>query len=473
MPSVHVRITDATTNQPLAVRLRVTDGAGRDCVPFGRPAVFRTGPGEDIGGQVQIDGQNWYYVDGGAEMVIPPGAVRIEARRGFEYLPLDTTTELKPGQLAVRVQIKRWTDERERGWYSGDVAAFEIDPFAALLEGAAEDLAVVNVLARELDAGPATRVPNLTAFSGATTALARPGHLVAVGTLNAHPHLGALALLGCHRPVFPLRSGVLNGWLDWSLIDWCEQTHRRKDGLALWLMEEPSLPDGEAVVAALLGKLDAVAIRTVSDLGIWYALLDCGVRLPLVGGSHKASNTAALGSGYRTYANVPPAAPFDYLAWLQSVRAGRTFITQGPLVSLAVAGLAHGGGIDITGGALLLVEAESRWPGVPHALEVVHNGEVVARSHGATVRLSENVVVRQRGWLAARCQVGPALVAHTTPVYFESKDPPPALPTGTRDFLRERMSATRQWATTVHGEERFRAPLLANLDAAERRLTAT
>src|SRR5262249_51793030 len=163
---VHVRITDAATHQPLPVRLRVTDAAGRDCVPFGRPAVFRTGPGEDVGGQVRIDGQNWYYVDGGAEMVIPPGRVRIEARHGFEYRPLDHETEVKPGQLAVRVQIERWTDERERGWYSGDGGSYRLDPFASLLEGAAEDLNVVNILAFEESVEEAVRYPNLPAFSG-------------------------------------------------------------------------------------------------------------------------------------------------------------------------------------------------------------------------------------------------------------------------------------------------------------------
>src|SRR5207244_9062042 len=101
------------------------------------------------------------------------------------------------GQISLRLAIERWTDLRTQGWYSGDTQVFCIDPFAALLEGAAEDLAVVNVLAHER--GSVVRdqywVPNILAFSGQSAALERPGHLVVVNTLNTHWFLDVVRLL--------------------------------------------------------------------------------------------------------------------------------------------------------------------------------------------------------------------------------------------------------------------------------------
>jgi hypothetical protein len=483
MPAVHVRITDAATNQPLPVRLRVTDAAGRDCVPFGRPAVFRTGPGEDVGGQVRIDGQNWYYVDGGAEMVIPPGRVRIEAWHGFEYRPLVHETEVKAGQLAVRVQMERWTDERERGWYSGDTSVFEIDPFSALLEGAAEDVNVVNILARELNVGGAVRIPNLTAFSGATAAQARPWHLVAVGTQNSHPELGSLALLGCHRPVFPLRCGVPDGQIDWSLIDWCEQAHRKKDGVAIWADVERALEFGEPLAAAILGKIDAIEIRPEhpSDtLMLNDFFLMVGIGLTLVGGSGKSSN-AELAGRMRTYARLLPEQSFDYPAWLAAVRAGRTYVTEGPLLNLTVSGADERGVVRVPEGGTVNISAEARSVLPFEYLELVSEGQVVEKVEPVGDPLHASITTEHAvGWdhlITVHCRQGMRIVAQTSPIRVEVGRPGHrrlAHSAGARQ-VRAALDHTRRWATEHPGphDERFRQQLLANLDAAERRLTAT
>src|SRR5439155_20307470 len=128
----------------------------------------------------------------------------------------------------------------------------------ALLAGAAEGLSVVNVLARERPGqGGTPAVPNLLAFSGTRPALEGPECLVAVNTLNAHPFLGTVALLNCHRVVYPLRFGGPAGLDDWSVADWCDQCHR-KPGRVVW-PDLPRLtdddPQGEALAALVLRKL--------------------------------------------------------------------------------------------------------------------------------------------------------------------------------------------------------------------------
>ena len=94
------------------------------------------------------------YIDGACEVRLPPGPVTVEAFKGPEYLPLSRTITLGPGQIALRVAMERWTDLRAEGWYSGDTGCVSLSPHAALLEGAAEDLAVVNLLADERPPAP-------------------------------------------------------------------------------------------------------------------------------------------------------------------------------------------------------------------------------------------------------------------------------------------------------------------------------
>jgi len=459
MLPVHVRVVDADTMKPIAVRLRVTDAAGRSCVPFGRPATFRTGPGEDVGGQVRLGCEDWYYVDGGAEVPIPPGPVRVQAWHGLEYLPLEEAVEVKPGQLAVRLGMRRWTDERAKGWYGGDVCAFDIDPFSALLEGAAEDVTFVGLLARQEDG----RITNMAAFSGAAPALERPGHLVAVGTHNTHPILGALCLLGCHRPVFPLG---FDG-LAWSLLDWCAQAHRKGDGTVLG----DGGPAGELLVAGLLGKLDGVRDSAVAG-----ALWSVGVRVALVGGSGKGDNRTPLGAT-RTYAQLAHGEPLTYPAWLAAVRAGRTYATSGPLLGLTVAGVGPGGVVTVPSGAEVAVTAEARSLGPLRSLRLLHDGAVVQDvtpfDDHHTARIEKHVRVDHSGWLAAWCGDQADRLAQTSAVYLHVEGRPHQPPAGLLDGLRAALQRTRDHARTAPGDERFRRQLLANLDAAEARLNCS
>src|SRR5207249_1448541 len=104
-----------------------------------------------------------------------------------------------------------------------DARAHFLTPHAALLEAAAEDLAVVNLLAVECKISAAERsypaIPNILAFSGQRPALEMPGHMVVINTLNTHPVLGSLGLLNCHRVDYPLSFGGPDGREDWTLAD--------------------------------------------------------------------------------------------------------------------------------------------------------------------------------------------------------------------------------------------------------------
>lgn len=442
MLTVHVRINDAATGKATPCRVRFLDADGNAHVPFGRLSDFATGPGEDLGGNLQLGSERWSYIDGACEVRLPAAAITIEARKGPEYSPLRRTVTLGPGQISLRLNLERWTDLRAEGWHAGDTRSHFLSPPAALLEGAAEDLGVVNVLAQEVTGreGKPTAMADLLAFSGDKPALESAGHLVAVNTLNAHSVLGTVSLLHSHRPVFPLRFGMPGGLDDWSVADWCDQCHRKK-GLVVWtdlprLTEEH--PQGETLAALLLGKIDAWEVCGFSEpepreLADYYRLLDCGLRLPLVGGSGKDRNSIALGA-VRTYAQLRKDEPLTYSAWIEAIRAGRTFVTNGPLISLMVEGQGPGSGVtrSARGGSVRMhAEAHSVTPF--EQVEILGNGKVLASktasgNRQATV-LEAEVELHESAWLTARCwgrdhvlggAAGQVVFAHTSPIYFDA-----------------------------------------------------
>jgi hypothetical protein len=449
LQTVHVRVNDAATGQPTPVRLRLTNEAGDYFAPFGRVREFATGRNQDVGGNLRLGVKPYAYIDGTCEVALPPGPVAVEIAKGFEYTPIHQEIVLKPGQLSLRFAVERWTDFRRQQWYAGDTRAFFLPPHAALLEGAAEDLAVVNLLAaecpvRDPSGKSHTSIPNILAFSGQAPALERPGHLVMVNTHNAHPVLGSLGLLNCHRAVFPLSFGGPDGWDNWALADWCDQCHR-KGGLVVWTRawhESADFRYGEPLADLILGKIDAFEIDFFEDspfdvLPDWYALLNCGFRVPLVGASGKDSNGLALGS-MRTYARLRPGEGLSYHSWIEAVRAGRTFVTNGPVLTFTVNGQDPGETLpSLPAGQKARVRAEARGIIPFDRLEIVAGGIVVASAEATSsprvAALEFDLDPPASGWLAARCRGEQQLphrpayqrvFAHSSPVYLTAEGQP-------------------------------------------------
>jgi hypothetical protein len=459
MLTVHVRVIDSSTGKPVSVRARFAGPNGETYVPFGRVVDFPTAAGEDVGGHVSLGGRQYVYFDGGCEVRLPAGVpVTVELWKGPEYSPLLRETKLGAGQISLRFTVDRWIDLRGEGWYAGDTRIRALTPRGALLEGSAEGLAVVNLLAGDLPAR------DILSFSGTKPELETPGHLVAVNTLNTHPVLGTVALLDSHRAVFPLSFGGPDGSDDWSVADWCDQCHRKR-GLVVWPdlpRLTPQSPQGEALAAALLGKIDAFELSAFHEeepaaLADWYSLLDCGLRLPLAGGSGKDSNAVAVGA-VRAYAKLQPGEELSYGAWVTAVRAGRSFVTNGPLLTLDVNGQGPGHVFtELPVNRPVALRAEVR-SGIPFdRLEVLWNGRVVAdRSPSgdrqATV-LEAGFTPTDPGWLAARCwgsgwlPDGQVPFAHTSPLWFHpgGKPPPPVAESAAR--LLAVLDQTSAWTT--------------------------
>ncbi len=472
MFNVHVRVNDAATGQPTPVRLRISDATGRVYPPLGHVAEFATGRNEDVGGHVMLDGKRWCYIDGACEVPLPGGVpLVIEATKGPEYTPLHQEMTLGVGQMALRLTIERWIDLRAEGWYSGDTRCHFFSPHAALLEAQAEDLAVTQLLATEADIagqdGALYRtIATMTAFSGQQPCVKKPGHIVAVNTFNAHPVLGSLALLHCHRAVFPLSFGGADASDDWSLADWCDQCHRKK-GLVVWANAfRPDAIAPEALADLVLGRIDAVeASRGYPPFFDCHRAWSAGIRFPLVGSSAKDSNRVALGS-MRTYARLNDGEEFSLGAWVEAVRAGRTFATTGPILRLEVDGQSPGAIIDRAEPGQA-VEVTARLRTIGPFLSPMHvgvNGEMqleVNGRAGVTCAIGPDdagigfanyeTAIKLDGpsWIALRAwRADGRVLAHTSPVFIRVGGKMPADAEVSRQYA-EWLGRTVDWIDTT------------------------
>jgi hypothetical protein len=461
--TVQVRVNDAATGQPTPCRIQFTGPDGRYYAPFGRLTEFATALDQGVGGNLRLGEQCYAYIDGACEIGLPPGLITVAVTKGPEYLPLRQAVDLKPGQLSLRLTLRRWTDARADGWYSGDVGITCAPPHAALLEAAAEDVAVANLLATVIRKrggnGTYLGFNNILAFSGQRPALECPGHMVVVNTSNSHRELGGLTLLNCHRAVYPLSFGAPDGWDDWTLAAWCDQCHR-KGGLVI--AHGYKFHRSESLADTILGRVDALELlgfehpdELYPPLEIWYRLLAAGFRVPLVNKCNKGSNEDLIGA-MRTYAQLSPGEELTYKGWIEAVRSGRTFVTNGPMLFLHANDREPGGVIDLPASSRVIravVEAHSLVPF--ERVELVANGIVVAEIEAsaspATARLEAEVPMPNGGWLAARCwgsqktEMGKWVGAQTSPIYVEVGGKPATADPGSATVLLEYLDRMLDW----------------------------
>jgi len=501
MLTVHLRMNDLLTAQPTPVRLRVSGPDGVHFAPLGQAVEFAIGRNEDVGGHLRLGAERWFAIDGACEIRLPANVpLRIQALNGPESRPLDQTVTLGPGQMSLRFTIERWSDLAANRWMAGDSRCHFLSPHAAALEGAAEALAFVNLLATtqplpSLDGTAYTTVPNLVAFSGQTATLQMHGCNVTVNTLNLHPVLGRVGLLHSHRPVHPLTFGGADDTDDWSVSDWCDQCHRKK-GLTVWVEAfrgDRGLVGGEALAALVLGKIDAIECdaqpRTQPLLPWVYRLWNAGHPVPLVGGSGKDNNRVALGA-MRTYAQVHEGETSVNARWIEAVRAGRTFVTNGPILTFSASGHEPGTTLDFpTDEGPINVLATARSPVKFEKLELIADGRVIAsaspfQTHGLyEAKLSLPHGPNGGGWLAARCwgamgaMLDPASssFAHTSPVWFRPRGGVIPIHSDAIPPIRRAIEESREWVEN-HGRfasEKRKQQLLSHHDRALARLPGT
>ena len=423
MTELRGRILDRESGRALEARVHVRASTGEVHTP--PDAIRKVGPGE-----------SFFYADGSFAVEVPRGPAEIVVERGTEYRPLRVPVDVPAsGAVDLDLPLERWIRLPEEGWYAGNTHVHydETETRAAerlRADPRVEDLPVfvVSRLQRR-DLAYASNV-----FPIGRHALSTRKHVIDVGEETRHnitqrgEGYGHLMLINLRSLVEPLSRGLLvdDASPDYPpLVDACDEA-RGQGGVALWCHNGIGM---EAPVAAALGRLDGLNLFDPywmdPEYDIWYALLNCGMVLPASTGSDWF-----VCSSNRVYVDVD--GDFSYESWLDGLRAGRTLITDGPILRLRVDGAGPSTTPRGAGQGTRSAQVEVEWAGVQplDAIEVLRDGEV-AHSHeipsgelSGVVRLP--VDVAEAGWLAARARgrartsYGHTQWAHTSPVHLRS-----------------------------------------------------
>src|SRR6185503_3841579 len=146
---VRLRFLEGGTRVPLAVRLHMHGRAGDYLPPKGHLRKVEHAETERVHPEfVNLENQ-YAYVDGECVADLPLGTVFIEVTHGYECAPIREAVEVEADtdELTFELQnVLRW---RERGWVTADTHVHFLSPQTALLEGRAEGVNVVNLLAAQ------------------------------------------------------------------------------------------------------------------------------------------------------------------------------------------------------------------------------------------------------------------------------------------------------------------------------------
>jgi hypothetical protein len=399
---VKIRVLEKTSGNPVPVKLhvhgesseylspvdhhRLTDNSWfRDYAP-----EFRSSSAYEANSPTPVGVHRSAYIAGETLIDLPIGTVYIEISKGFEIKPIRMKSSVTAATDVIEVFIERVLPWRERGWVTADTHVHFLSPSTARLEGAAEGVNVVNLLASQWG----EIITNVGDFDGTVTHGSKEAGgdgewLVRVGTENRQHVLGHISLLGYKGPIIaPMGSGgpdesALGDPIEVLLMEWAEQC-RQQGGLVI-LPHFPN-PRCEQAAALVEEKIDGVEMTSYANLygGInpyslsdWYRYLNLGYFTAAVGGTDKMDAETAVGT-VRTYARISRESEFTYESWKAAIRAGETFVTYGPLMQFAVEGKPAGSRIAMkAGGGTVDVTWQVASVTVPMSkVELIVNGEV-------------------------------------------------------------------------------------------------
>ena len=152
----------------------------------------------------------------------------------------------------------------------------------------------------------------------------------------------------------------------------------------------------------------------------YYALLNCGFRLMPTAGTASGVHPVPLGWG-RVYVHCPDG--FSFENWMQGLKAGRSFVTTGPLLSFRVLGPRDDFRQSKDETSLYTIHTEVWSQGHPVRIELLQAGKVISetKSDSGNRGLSlQTPVAKESTWFAARCYEtlpdGRERFAHSAPV---------------------------------------------------------
>jgi hypothetical protein len=421
---VRMKVVDKTTANPLPCRVHVQDANGK-------PVKTKKFP---------------YWADhfvcpGRATLDLPAGAYRYEVERGPEYRAAkgQFTSDSEPQDLSV--ELERLVDLSAQGWWAGDLHIHRPLGQVELLMSA-EDLHVAPIITwwneknewagRTLPTDPLVRFDGNRFYhvmagedergGGALLYFNAAAPLPITGSSVEYPP--AVKFLDQARQKESIHIDIEKPFW-WDVPVWLATGRIDTIGLANNHMCRSEMHEDEA-----WGRpRDKARLRPPLGNGYWtqelyYHVLNCGLRIAPSAGS--ASGVLNNPVGYnRVYVHVD--GEFSYAKWWEGLRAGRSFVTNGPLLRVQVNDKLPGAIFKSADTKPLelnaRIELTSRDP--IHAIEVIRNGridQVITPSASEENKVAAQLKFAESGWFLVRVLAENAKTfrfASTAPYFVE------------------------------------------------------
>jgi TolB protein len=423
--TLRIRVLDPA-GHPTPARVFLTGGDGRAYAP---DDAWMRADDSFVRAERPFEA-HYFHTSGNTELTLPAGSAEVEVMKGFEYGFERKSVSVRAGQhSAVTIGLRPLPlpTAAQSHWVSGDVhvhmnygGAYRDTPTRLVAQAAAENLSIVE----DLVVNKEQRIPDIAYFSTKPDPASTASNLLLHGQEFHTSYWGHLGLLNLTQHF------LLPGYAAYTLTAAAslvptnamiaDQTHEQH-GLVGYVHPYDAIPDPikdvsithELPVDVALGKTDYIEVMGFSDhqstAAVWYRLLNCGFHLPTAAGTDAMANYASLRGPVglnRVYARVP-AGPLNIGAWLEAVKRGRTFATNGPLLGFSLGGRQVGDELRLPAGEnQVKIRAWLRsFVPIDH-LQVICNGQVARdlkiRSRGGTADAEDTIPISRSGWCVLR-----------------------------------------------------------------------
>ena len=378
---------------------------------------------------------------------VPPGVTTIEASRGIEYEPVTKTVEARAGAVVtVEIEMKRAANMNALGWWSGSdhvhmnyAGNLHDTPENLTMMARAEDLDVVGAKVANKD----HRIFDHQYFTGKPDALSTGQHLLKFDQEYRPPFYGHINCINLTRHLLsPFTTGYEGSAIE-SLYPSNTDMFRlaRAQGASCGYVHPwTAVPERSTYSVArgfpvdlALGSFDYLELHTsaghfTNTAQVWHRALNCGFRVTASAGEDSILSlhaTPIIGSS-RLYAYLGQ--KLEWPRWVDAVKKGRTFVTNGPLLRLEIDGHmpgdeiklpAEGGSVQVEAGVESIVPLET--------LELFFNGKPIetVALNGKRGQISKRIAVSASGWFTLRASnTKPQhpiddsyIVGETSPIY--------------------------------------------------------
>jgi len=399
--SLELSVVDSA-DQNVPARVSIEDEAGRFYAPH--DAWVYADDGFDR--KDRDSEMHYFHTSGISNLAVPAGKVTIRVSKGLETTPEIRHIEIQRGQInKARVKLKPLEGNfaATGNWISEDLhvhmnygGAYRNDPSHLRMQKDAEGLQIIH----ELTVNKEQRFPDIGFVDLPPMTMKRSREddwLPEQGQEFHTSYWGHRGILGLNRHLLlPGYAGYPNtaaASLYPMNADVYDMAHAQ--GAVVGAVHPfDSVPDpfakpaeritDELPVDVALGKLDYMEIVGFSDhkatAEVWYKLLNLGFKLPAGAGTDATANYAAPIRGQVGFDRVyvwMPGWPSPAPTWMNELKQGKTFATNGPLIEFKLGGEMVGGELkfDVGQKAVPFTARLRSIVPVDH-LEVVCNGKV-------------------------------------------------------------------------------------------------